>query len=129
MNYLIKNIYSDLVSDYISIIKSYFQRKILMFESYEDQINELKILSNEVDTESSFTLRLMIENLLVEKENDERRVGMECENEAICLVEAHVLESSSKIFDIKMKNESNLIEEFERIVFEIVEKGRGVGIK
>lgn len=93
-------IFSPMIVKYKELLNSYYKKKIDTFESFEDQIKELTMLidGNE-NNESNNTIKLMIENLNIEKNKTDHDIQMEHDNE----IQEFLLEESGKDQEI-LKN-------------------------
>ncbi len=95
-NYLnfFNKIYSTDVSlickDLIELYRDNYMRKIKIFDFFEDQIKELNIMIDGVDSDSNFTINLMINNLLIDKNKEEINLNLEMENSFYLILQKHI---------------------------------------
>jgi len=82
------DVFSTIVAKYREKLNTFYQKKIENFENFEDQIKELNMLldGNEAN-EANNTINLMIENLIIEKNQIEDEMQAKHEKEIQELIE------------------------------------------
>lgn len=88
-----------------SNLEDYYAEKIKKFDFYEEQINELRVmLANSETEESNHTLNLMIENILLDKNREEIDLKANLTNEENQLLINHLNSGFGKSYHILTVN-------------------------
>lgn len=77
----IEHIFSSLSLNLIELTHEYYNKKVKVYESYEEQIQELKMmLESSENSEANTTINLMLNHLFVERSKEEMDLKLEFDN-------------------------------------------------
>lgn len=77
----IENVFSSLSSNLIELTIDYYNKKVRVYESYEEQIQELRMMQESSENlEANTTINLMLNHLLVERRKEEMDLKLEYDN-------------------------------------------------
>ena len=110
-------VFDPMITEFQGILNKYYKNKIESFENFEDQIKELNmLLDGNENNESNNTIKLMIDNLLIEKKNVEDEILVEHEN----MTENFIETQSKKDFLSKNENISKMNNTFKSKIQQLI---------
>lgn len=94
----IENQLPSIEQEFTSIINNDFGKRINIFETYEDQIQDLKMMIDG-NSESNMTIQLLIENLKRERSKEEIEIDTELDNNIDDYIKRSIYKNSLNDYD------------------------------